>query len=409
MEGLETFKPVETTSLDTGFDFAEDAESFADLLDAYDYSMPRRGQLLDGVILEVDENEVIVDVGLKRDAFIPREDLDRLNDDVVAALQPGQDITVYVLRPTNQEGNLLVSLNKALQQTDWFEAEELMEANEVVQVTVVGFNKGGLLADFGRIRGFIPQSHVVDIPRGVSSEQLREIKADMIGNTLDTKVVEVNRERNRLILSERDARSAVKRARLAELEIGSVVKGQVVGLVDFGAFVDIGGVDGLVHISNLDRRYVSHPSDVLKVGDEVEVRIDEVDLNKERISLNRAALMPDPWDEIEEHYQIGSLVTGTVTNAADFGIFVALPGHFEGLVHVSEMSEYGVTDPGQMVSEGEELLVRIIDIDRAQQRISLSLNAVSADEQEAWMHERMLAAQPEEPAYEEQDSVADQA
>lgn len=367
----------------------DEEPDFADLLEDYGYETPQRGQVLEGEILEVTENEVIVDVGMKRDAFVPHEDLERLSTETLESLKPGALVMVYVLRPADQEGNLIVSINKALQQADWQRAEDLLESGQVIEATIVGYNKGGLLASFGHIRGFIPQSHVIDIPRGASGDRLRQLKQEMVGRTLRVKVVEVNRQRNRLILSERDARSAVKRARLAELEVGSVVEGEVVGLVDFGAFVDIGGIDGLIHISNIDRRYVNHPSDVLSIGDKVRVRIDDVDIENERISLNRAALMPDPWDSIGERYRVGDLVTGVVTNVANFGIFVALPGHLEGLVHLSEMSTYNVSDPREWVNEGEAVLVRIIDIDPAQQRIALSLNAVTREEQEQWMHERM--------------------
>ncbi len=372
----------------------DEEPDFADLLDNYGYEMPQRGQVLEGEILEVTENEVIVDVGMKRDAFVPHEDLERLSAETLESLKPGALVMVYVLRPADQEGNLIVSINKALQQADWQRAEDLLESGEVIEATIVGYNKGGLLAGFGRIRGFIPQSHVMDIPRGASGDKLRQLKQEMVGRKLNVKVVEVNRQRNRLILSEREARSAVKRARLAELEVGSVVEGEVVGLVDFGAFVDIGGIDGLIHISNIDRRYVNHPGDVLSIGDKVRVRIDDVDIENERISLNRAALMPDPWNSIEERYQVGDLVTGVVTNVADFGVFVALPGHLEGLIHISEMSTYNVGNPRELVNEGEEVLVRIIDIDRAQQRIALSLDAVTQEEQERWMHERMKQQNP---------------
>lgn len=367
----------------------EEELSFAELLDAYDYESPRRGQILEGEILRVDDNEILVDVGMKRDAIVPRTDLDRLSDEMVESLAVGQHVMVYVLRPMDREGELIVSINKALQQADWERAEQLLETGEVVDAQVVGYNKGGLLATFGRIRGFIPQSHVAEIPRSASGDQLRDAKNDMMGEDLKVKVVEVNRERNRLILSEREAQQAVKQQMLADLEVGSVVTGTVVGLVDFGAFVDIGGIDGLIHISNLDRRYVNHPSDVLEIGDDVDVRIDEVDVKHQRISLNRAALMPDPWDEIEETFNVGDLVTGEVTNVADFGVFVALPHHLEGLVHVSEMTTFGAADPTELIHEGEELLVRIIDIDQDQKRIALSLDAVTAEEQERWMHQQM--------------------
>jgi len=367
----------------------EEELSFAELLDQYDYESPQRGQILEGEILSIDENEILVDVGTKRDAIVPRTDLDRLPAEMVESLEVGQKVLVYVLRPMDNEGNLIVSINKALQQADWERAEHLLETGEVVDAQVVGYNKGGLLATFGRIRGFIPQSHVADIPRSATGDQLRDAKNDMMGQQLKVKVVEVNRERNRLILSEREAQQTVKQQMLENLEVGSIVKGTVVGLVDFGAFVDIGGIDGLIHISNLDRRYVNHPSDVLEIGDEVEVRIDEVDTKNQRISLNRAALMPDPWDHIDETFSVGDLVTGEVTNVADFGVFVALPHHLEGLIHVSEMTSYGAGTPTELIHEGEELLVRIIDIDREQKRIALSLDAVTAEEQERWMHEQM--------------------
>lgn len=375
----------------------EDLEdfSFGEMLDAYDYSQPRRNDILRGTIMVIDDTEIIVDVGLKRDAFVPRTDLDRLPEDLVKSFQPGQEINVIVMRPTSHDGQLLVSINKALQQADWLLAEDLMNERETVETQVVGQNKGGVLVSFERLTGFVPQSHLVSIARGTHGEQLRAAKSDLIGETLTLMVIEVNRRRNRLILSERDARQAARTQRLQDLEEGSVVTGTVVSIVDFGAFVDIGGVDGLIHISNLDRNYVSRPSEVVSVGDEVEVRIDEIDIERERISLNRAVLQPDPWDQIDQLYSIGELVTGTVSNIADFGVFIEIPHGLEGLVHISEMSTYGVTDPSELVAAGDELLVRIIDIDRTQQRISLSVDAVTVAEQEKWMHERMPAQDTE--------------
>jgi len=363
--------------------------SFGEMLEAYDYDQPRRSDILKGTIMVIDDTEILVDVGLKRDAFVPRTDLDRLPEDLVESLVPGQEIHVFVLRPHNRDGQLIVSINKALQREDWLKAEEIMNSGEVIEASVVGKNRGGLLVNFGRLTGFVPQSHVVAIPRGTHGDQLVDAKADLVGETLSLTVIEVNRRRNRLILSEREARQAARQQRMKELEPGSVVTGKVVSLVDFGAFVDIGGVDGLIHISNLDRNYVSHPSEVLSMGDEVEVRIDEIDVERERISLNRAVLQPDPWDEIDKYYSIGDLVTGTVSNIADFGIFVEIPHSLEGLVHVSELSTYGVTNPADLVAPGDEILVRILDIDRTQQRISLSVDAVTVAEQEKWLHERM--------------------
>lgn len=358
------------------FEMGEDM-SFADMLDAYDYSDPERGQMLEGVIMQMDETEIIVDVGLKRDAFVPRQDLDRLEEEVIDDLHPGKQVAVYVLYPRDTGGNLIVSINKALEQEDWNRADKLMEEEEVVTVRIVGFNRGGVLADFGRIRGFIPQSHLVAIPRGVSGDELKRQKESLIGEEISVVVIEVNRERNRLVLSEREARPALRQSRIDELEEGQIVTGTVVGLVDYGAFIDIGGIDGLIHISNLDTRYVRHPSDFLAVGDEVTVRIDSIDRNRERINLNRKVLMPDPWDSIEDHYTPGSVVEGIVTNIVDFGIFVALPHGFEGLVHESEMETVMATGS---LAEGTAVNVRILEIDQDQQRISLSLDAVTPEE-----------------------------
>jgi small subunit ribosomal protein S1 len=208
-----------------------------------------------------------------------------------------------------------------------------------------------------------------------------------------------------LILSQKAAQRAAQKKRLAELEVGSVVTGRAVGLVDYGVFVDIGGIDGLVHISKLDRQHVQHPRDVVSVGDEMEVRIDDVDVDRGRISLNRKALQPDPWDTIDEFYHEDQLATGTVANVVDYGAFVALEHGFHGLIHVNEMDSFQVEDPHGFIEEGEEILVRIVEIDRQRQRINMSLDAVTTEERMKWMVEREEAAQA--AADEEAEAVVD--
>jgi small subunit ribosomal protein S1 len=198
----------------------------------------------------------------------------------------------------------------------------------------------------------------------------------------------VERWRDRLVLSERAARREASQARLTELEEGEVLAGRVVGLMPYGAFVDVGGVDGLAHVSELAWRRVEHPRDVLSVGDEVEVRVKSVDVERGRISLSRKALLPNPWDMVELDYPIGTLATGTVSNVVDFGVFVALPNGLEGLVHVSRMASYGVSQPGDLVRSGDEVLVRIMDVDTERERMVLSLDAVTAEEQEEWLEAR---------------------
>ena len=385
-------------------DEASDSDmlSFESLLEAYDYDMPRRGEILKGLILEVTNDQIILDVGTKHDAIVPRKDLERLEDELLDRLQPGAEMAVYVLRPLTADGELLVSINKALTMEDWDRAIELEASDEMIEVEVVGFNKGGVLVEFGRLRGFVPNSQLVEVPRGISNEQQNKIKGDLVGTMLPVKIIEVNQRRNRLVLSETAARRTLRADLLEDLEIGSVVKGRVVNIVDYGAFVDIGGLNGLIHVSKLDWQHVEHPSEVLSVGDEVEVRIDNVDVERERISLNRQACIPDPWESIHNEYQSNDLVTGIISSVADFGVFVDLPSGITGLVHISEMESYNISNPREWAVEGEELLVRIISIDADRQRIGLSLDRVTQAEFNDWMTSRDASYQPiEEEEFDE--------
>jgi small subunit ribosomal protein S1 len=364
---------------------ADDELSFAELLDSYMYDAPQRGQILDGVILEAKRDEIILDVGLKRDAIVTRRDLERLSEEVLKELTPGKEVQTYVLQPSNGDGDLIVSINKALELEDWTIAQRLMEADEVTDAKVVETNKGGLLVRFGRLTGFVPNSHIESVPPSSSEAKMRKIKDELVGQTLQLKVIQVETKRNRLILSERAARRATRSERLAEIQVGQVLKGRVVNLTDFGAFVDIGGVDGMIHISNIDHRHVNHPSDVLSVGDEVDVRVDSIDNERERIALNRKAILPDPWESFTQKYNVGDLMEGVVTNVVDFGVFVAAPGGAQGLVHTSRMTSLGASTPRDMFREGDGILVRIVGINVEQKHIELSVDDVPVEEQQAWM------------------------
>lgn len=364
---------------------ADDELSFAELLDSYMYDAPQRGQILDGVILEAKRDEIILDVGLKRDAIVTRRDLERLSEEVIKELTPGKEVQTYVLQPSNGDGDLIVSINKALELEDWTIAQRLMEADEVTDAKVVETNKGGLLVRFGRLTGFVPNSHIESVPPSSSEAKMRKIKDELVGETLQLKVIQVETKRNRLILSERAARRATRSERLAEIQVGQVLKGRVVNLTDFGAFVDIGGVDGMIHISNIDHRHVNHPSDVLSVGDEVEVRVDSIDSERERIALNRKAILPDPWESFTQKYEVGNLMEGVVTNVVDFGVFVAAPGGAQGLVHTSRMTSLGASTPRDMFREGDKILVQIVGINTEQKHIELSVDDVPVEEQQAWM------------------------
>jgi len=373
---------------DSSVDASEQENSFLDLIGEYLFDEPERGQILKATILQVRRDEVILDVGLKRDALVPRKDLERLPQDVIDGLEAGQEIDAYVLRPYSGDGELIVSINKALELEDWRVAQDLVENGDVVTGIVVDSNKGGLLVRFGRLMGFIPNSHIDSVPAGSSPNRMREIKEKLNGQELQLKVIQVESKRNRLIMSERAARRLARDERMQEINVGDVVKGTVVNLTDFGAFVDIGGLDGMIHISNIDHRHVNHPSDVLSIGDEIDVRIDNIDVERERIALNRKAILPDPWDLFMENYRVDDLVEGVVTNVVDFGVFIAAPGGAQGLVHTSRMSKLGASTPRDMFKDGDPVLVRVVGINGEQKHIEFSLDDVTQEEQEAWMHKR---------------------
>ena len=350
--------------------------SFGDMLDDYIYKMPERGQILEATVIEADDNGILLDVGLKRDAVVTRKDLSYLDADVIKALVPGKQTLAYVLQPYNNDGELVVSINKALELEDWQTAQKVMDANDTVEVETIGTNRGGALVKFGRLQGFIPNSHMYTN------------KHEIEGAVVRVKVIEIERQRNRLVFSEREAIFEAKRARMEKMNVGDVVTGRVVHLTDFGAFVDIGGADGLIHVSNIVHQHISHPSNALEIGQEIEVLIEEIDIERERISLNRKALLPDPWETFTSRYHVGDLVTGRVTNVVDYGIFVATPSGMEGLVHTSKMQSLVLSHPRDMFQSGDEVLVRILDIDMNRQRVQMDIDSVSVDEQMEWMQER---------------------
>lgn len=380
----------------------EASESWEDLfeaaLDTFDYENPVRGQILEGEIIQIDEDSVLVDIGAKRDAIVPRKDLDRLDDELRESISQGDQIPVYVMRTGKVGGDLLVSINRGLEQEDWERAAKLLESGDVLHLPIIGQNRGGVVVRFGRLRGFVPNSHIPELSRDGGGDELKHQKEEMIGDELAVKVLEVNQKRRRLVLSSRAARRERRLIRLKELHVDSTLTGTVVNLVDFGAFVDLGGVDGLVHISELDWSRVDHPSQVLDVGQELEVKILDVDVDRERISLSRKALLPNPWGSLTEHYAPGDLVEGEVTNVRNFGAFMMLPEGVEGLIHVSEIGIIGPGNPEDVVHPGDKVLARILDIDSDRERISLSLSQVSKDEQLAWLESRQSVADPDTAA-----------
>ncbi len=362
---------------------------FAALLEAsFAEEVPERGDIVTGTIVAIDEQGLIVGIeGMKRDGVVHRKDLERMNADI-DLYNVGDDIDVMIVRMEDDEGNLLLSVSQAQQTEDWKHAEELLANDEVWDGTVSDANRGGLIVQFGNLRGFVPASHVLDLPRGLNEDERKMRMQRLIGQPISLKVIEVNRKRRRLVFSQRDAqrdsRDARKEVLLDQLHEGEVRSGVVSGLRDFGAFVDLGGADGLIHISELAWHRVNHPKEVLKVGDEVQVYILRLDAEGKRIGLSLKRLQENPWAVVDDLYHVGQLVEGVVSRVAQFGAFVSLDPGIEALLHTSQISEPPPEDPSLVVHEGQHLLLRVISIESDKQRLGLSLKEVSEEEKARW-------------------------
>ena len=358
---------------------------FKDFVDHYDVDKPQQGEILKGTILDIQDSSILLDVGFKRDAIIPGQDLEKVEQEIRQGLAVGDEIFVSVLRTPVGDDDLLVSLHKALAQKTWVKAEELAKSEELVELEVVDQNRGGLLVAYENLRGFVPNSHIPSIRRGMSTQKTGEIKAKLMGKLLPVKAIEVDQKESRLLFSARVAQKDQRQKRLKEIEVGTVIKSRVVNVVDFGIFVDLEGVDGLVHKSEIDWARVNKPSKLFKAGDEIEVKVVGVDLEKERVSLSRKALLPNPWHELVEKFNEGDLVDGKVISVLDFGAFVELKEGLQGLVHVSEVGYENTEDPKSAVRKGDQVLVRIMGIDPRRERVSLSMRRVPVSEQMDWM------------------------
>jgi small subunit ribosomal protein S1 len=349
------------------------------LEETYRVKQLKKGEILEGTIVHISPEEVLVDVGSKSEGLVTARELERLDPESRSELQVGEQILAYVLVPEDKNGNILLSLTRAQIEKDWREAQRLYETQEIFEGSVAGYNKGGLIVRLGQVRGFVPTSQLA-LSAGVPVS-VEERKASLVGSAIQVKVIELDRARNRLILSERSAvrdwRRKQKEKLLAELNAGDVRVGVVSSLCDFGAFVDLGDADGLVHLSEISWRRVTHPSEVLSVGQEVDVYVLNVDRERKRIGLSVKRLTPDPWTVIDEQYRMGQLVEGTITKLVKFGAFARLAdSDVEGLIHVSELSDEHINHPKEAVQEGDVLALRIIKIDSARRRMGLSLKRV---------------------------------
>lgn len=357
--------------------------------EAYELETPRRGEIRTGTIARVSENDVLVDVGAKSEGVIPNRELEQMSEEERASLDVGQEVEVYVIRSADRDGTMLLSLSRAEEEQDWRDVETYMESRDTLDSTVAGYNKGGLIVKYGRLRGFIPASQVSLSRRRRSEGETPDQRwGKMVGEPIVTRVIEVDRRRNRLILSEkaaaREARDALKERLIAELTPGEVREGTVISLADFGAFVDIGGADGLIHISEVSWKRVDHPKEILKVGQDVQVKVLSIDEDRNRISLSLRELETNPWDDLMADFTEGQLVEGTITKLTKFGAFAAIKGledfEIEGLIHISELSDRRIEHPKEIVEEDQTVALRLIKIDRERRRIGLSLKRVDSAE-----------------------------
>src|SRR6266516_1372885 len=349
----------------------------------------KRGDVVEGVIVRIDQDEILVDIGLKSEGVLSTKELPASGYGSFSELHLNDKVMVYVIQPESSEGHAVLSLKRANTERQWRIAEEQYKNGELLKARVIDYNKGGLIVDVAGIRGFVPISQILNLKReevasgGESQETAAKLQS-MKDKELQLKIIEINRARNRLILSERLAVQEWRQRRreelLDELKPGEVRRGVVSNLANFGAFVDLGGADGLVHISQLAWSRVNHPSEVLHVGQEVEVQVLSVDKGKKKIALSIKRAEVDPWTTVEQRYTPGQVVTGVITKLAPFGAFARIEDGIEGLIHLSELTP-GL-DPKQVLHEGVPLQLRILSINAERRRLGLSLRQADAPDTE---------------------------
>jgi len=330
------------------------------------------GDIVEGTIVKIDRDEVLLDIGYKSEGVIPAKELSIRHDvDPNEVVHVGDKVEALVLQKEDKEGRLILSKKRAQYERAWGRIEEVMHSGSTIRGPVIEVVKGGLIVDIG-LRGFLPAS-LVDLRR------VRDLHP-YVGQEIEAKIIELDRNRNNVVLSRRafleESQSEGRKKFLESLQKGERRKGTVSSIVNFGAFIDLGGVDGLVHVSELSWKHVDHPSEVVQVGQEVEVEVLDVDLERERVSLSLKATQEDPWKEFERKYQAGEIIEGQVTKLVPFGAFVRVAQGIEGLVHISELSEQHVESPEAVLSVGDQVRVKVIEVDVSRRRISLSMRQV---------------------------------
>jgi small subunit ribosomal protein S1 len=334
------------------------------------------GDVVSGKVVRIDQDEVLVDIGYKSEGVIPSNELSiRKSVDPSQEVELGEEVDALVLTKEDQEGRLILSKKRARFEKAWRRIEKAADSGEPVEGTVIEVVKGGLILDLG-VRGFLPAS-LVDIRRVQNLDEF-------MGQKLECKVIELNRSRNNVVLSRRavleEERKEVREQILGRLEPGQVVEGKISNIVDFGAFVDLEGIDGLIHISELSWSHVNHPSEVVSIGDTVRVKVLDIDKDRQRISLGLKQTQEDPWQRVLNEYKEGDVVEGKVTKIVAFGAFVQILPGVEGLVHISELAQHHVESPAEVVRPGDELKVKILEVDDSRRRLSLSVKRVEGQE-----------------------------
>lgn len=374
-------------------------QGMEELLESMEPIKPlRRGDVVEGIVMRVDSEGILVHIGHKAEGVVPSREMRTLNDEEVGKINVGDELFTYVVRPESAEQPAILSVDRALGETGWRDLEKALESGETVEGEIMGFNRGGAIVDVNKIQGFVPMSQLVSVSREIfqdnqaraegegsaenegnaeSNGQAADPAEAELGKVLQLKILEVNRARNRAIFSERQAvqewRDEQKARLVEELTEGEVRSGKVTGISNFGAFVDLGGADGLIHISEMSWGPVDSPEDIVKIGDEIDVYILKVDVENKKIALSLRRLQPEPWETIHEKFNVGDVVDATITKLTNFGAFARVEGNIEGLIHISELATRMINHPREVVGEGDEVKLKVLRIEPERKRLGLSL------------------------------------
>ncbi len=411
---------MENLGIPNNADDPKQGDDFSQLLDQFGtQSSFEKDQLVSGKIISITDREILIELGAKSEGIVYSKDIEALPKDVRNNLKVGDEVYAYVVTPEDQNGNVVLSLSKAISERDWRQAEELFEKQDAIEAMIAGFNKGGVIIKVGRLRGFVPASQLsLTHQRMLGDETLppEQRFQKLVGQKALIKVIEIDRERNRLILSERaaskEARAAQKDKLLSSIEAGQTVEGIVSSVKDFGVFVDLGGADGMIHLTELSHTRVKHPSDVVKEGQKVKVKVINVEKDTGRIGLSLKALAIDPWTQVAKKYKPGQLLEAEVIKVhPKHGVFARLKDDdgIEGLIPLSELSEKQVNNPREVVKEGQLLTLRVLRVEPEQRRIALSLRRVNRPEyaDSDWLDETEVEeAEVEDTAGEQPDDIS---